>query len=201
MQNKVLYIITIVSVATALYSFLTPPTLEESAQTLSKFGEKLGRATETTPISREDEEKIRLLARKPIVIPKFAKENVIVSAGVNFLSDKNKEELEPVIVNSLTGKKIKSCGKIELEETAFETNSKKRRAKDCVQVAEVDERVKTALSINSPVNGKINVKGETKDAKFVVITQVFFEGSECTTTYINGDAYVDCQSARPNRRR
>ncbi len=199
MQNKILVAITVLSLALAIYLFVTPPSLKDSVSTLERFSAKLAKVNKKNPITKEEEEEIRRLAKATILLPKFANANTVSSIGVSFISDKNDNKVEPVVLSALTGKNIKSCGKIGFSDDNADKSSKAKDSGRCVEIAEIDEGLKSALEFTSPVDVSITVKGEKKQAKMITIFQFFYKGSDCITYYVGGYAFEYCQSGGPSR--
>lgn len=198
MQTKALSIATAVSIICAFYLFFTPPSLEESAEVLQQFSNKLGKATKDHPISAEDEAKIRQLANKSILIPKLAKANVVSVAGINFVSDK--KNVKPVVLSALTGNEIPSCGTISFNSQSEEGYNLTKNEKICAEILSLENNdVRIAMGINNAVKGEIKIGNEVKDAIFVVTTNIFYKGSDCKTIYINGEARLECDPPRPSR--
>lgn len=185
-------VVLILSIAFAGCSFDDDEKARIAAKTLSEFGSKLKNTPELT---KEQEELITSLAKNPVPVIKMIDEKAIATVGVNY------DEGNLIVLESLTGSAVKSCGKVEIIENY---DGKDNRAgvpgsSECIKVINPNDALKSALNVDSTINGEILKNGKRIPARFVVIVQALYEGSDCTTTTGNGTGSESCNPPRVKR--
>ncbi|WP_139306288.1 hypothetical protein [Methylomonas sp. LWB] len=121
-------------------------------------------------------------------IASLTKKNVPMASGVDFKSNRF------VVVNSLDGKEVASCGDSEIPSgrDAYKNNESGKGDSCGVKIIQVDDAVLNALKVTAPVEGRISKDGKEVNAKFFVSVLAIYEGSVCTVYYNNGKKYKVC---------
>lgn len=130
-------------------------------------------------------------------VTSLTKQNVVLASGVNFKNDKF------VVISPKNGKQVQSCAKTIIIEKnnptaqgSYQLNPSTTGAQTnqgCDnQIFEPSQALLNALRVNNPIEGVILKDGKQIKARFFVSVEALYEGSYCTTYYLNGNAYTHC---------
>ncbi|WGS88264.1 hypothetical protein [Methylomonas sp. UP202] len=180
------------SILLAGCSFNDDEKVRVSTKALSEFGSKL---KSTPELTKEQEALISSLAKNPVPVIKMIDEKAIATVGVNY------DDGNLIVLESLTGSSAKPCGKVEIIEN-YDVKENKVEVpgnSECIKVINPNEALKSALGVDSTINGEVLKNGKRIPARFVVIVQALYQGSDCTTTTGNGTGSESCNPPRVKR--
>lgn len=152
--------------------------LNKAALKLSAFGAELGKISKDMPLTEEQKIQIGILEEFNLPVIKAIANNVVLTHGTNFVSSK------PVVLQSTTGREIKSCGEIKEGDDSVDFCN--------MTVVNPSGLLRGALTVREPIKGKIRINYKEVPATYIINVTAKWQGSHCSALTGTGSAFKDC---------